>query len=125
VRRAAKVDANHASIRDALRKMGATVYDMSAHGRGLPDLLVTHRQADHWLELKDGDKSPSRRTLTKAQADLHAKWTGAPITVLLSVEEAVKWWQETKNDEKTLGSCGSPNYRPTADRNAEKLKESL
>jgi hypothetical protein len=92
MRRAAKVDANHGAIRDALRKLGATVYDMSAVGRGMPDLLITHRKYDYWIEVKDGAKVPSKQKLTEAQAVLHANWTGAPITVLLSVDAAIAWW---------------------------------
>jgi len=102
MRRASKVDANHAEIRDTLRKLGATVYDMSGVGRGLPDLLVTvrgkknGRGRDLWVEVKDGRKPPSGRRLTKAQAVVHAAWEGAPIVVLTSVEQAVDWWRSER-----------------------------
>ncbi len=92
MRRAARIDDNHKDIRDALRKMGATVYDMSGVGRGFPDLLVTGKGRDRWVEVKDGDKCPSEQALTPAQADLHAKWNGAPIWILTSVDQAVTWW---------------------------------
>jgi hypothetical protein len=98
MRRASKVDRNHGAIRDALRQLGATVYDMSAVGRGMPDLLVTHRRYDYWIEVKDGAKVPSARKLTEAQADLHASWKGAPIMVFMSVDDAVTWWTQHLKD---------------------------
>lgn len=37
---ARKVDANQAVIKAAFVRMGCSVLDLSAHGRGVPDLLV-------------------------------------------------------------------------------------
>lgn len=39
-RRAAKVDASHAEVRDGLRALGWSVLDTSAVGGGFPDLVV-------------------------------------------------------------------------------------
>jgi hypothetical protein len=91
MRRAAKVDANHAEIAKALRSAGCGVLDLSAVGNGCPDLLVhapTHPHAVALIEVKDGKKSPSKRKLTPAQQEFHATWRG-PIAVVTNVAEAL------------------------------------
>jgi hypothetical protein len=91
IRRAAKVDANHAEVAAALMRCGAWVIDCSAVGKGFPDLLVSHRGRLFLVEVKDGAKSPSRRKLTPAQESFHAaaKATGTPVHVVESVEQAL------------------------------------
>ena len=88
VRRAARVDANHAEIVKAARSVGASVADLSAVGSGCPDLLIgLARSGQNYLvEVKDGSKSPSRRVLTPDQAQFHREWQG-PICVIESVEQ--------------------------------------
>lgn len=41
MRRGAKVDTTHASVRDGLRALGWSVEDLSHVGGGMPDLLVS------------------------------------------------------------------------------------
>lgn len=91
MRRAAKIDANHREVADALARCGAWVIDCSAVGQGFPDLLVSHRGKLMLVEVKDGAKSPSRRKLTPAQVDFHAlaKATGTPVHIVESVEQAI------------------------------------
>ena len=67
MRRAARTDANHATIRDALRSVGCSVADTSAVGQGFPDLVIGFRGATMLIEVKDGSKAPSRRKLTPEQ----------------------------------------------------------
>ena len=94
MRRAAKVDANHAEIVAALRSAGCGVLDLSAVGKGCPDLLVhppefpANRMA-FLMEIKDGKKPPSARKLTPAQVKFHAEWKGWVYTVT-NAEEALK-----------------------------------
>jgi Holliday junction resolvase len=83
VRRAAKVDANQRVIVEALRRVGASVIDLSAVGDGCPDLLVGYRGHTWLIEVK-GPKG----SLTPAQKVLHAEWNGFPIAVVKTVEEA-------------------------------------
>jgi hypothetical protein len=91
MRRAARKDANHDEIADALRAAGCWVLDLSAVGGGCPDLLV-HGPVHPWslvlVEIKDGSKPPSRRPLTPAQIKLHAG-CNAPRVVVTSVDEAL------------------------------------
>lgn len=72
MRRAARIDANHREIVTALRGVRSMVVDLSAVGRGVPDIAVLYRGVWHMIEIKDGAKSPSRRALTQAEQDWHA-----------------------------------------------------
>lgn len=91
MRRPAKVDANHPQIVAALRAAGCWVMDLSAVGKGCPDLLV-HGPVHSWdfklLEVKDGSKPPSARKLTPAQIEFHAGCRG-PVVVVKDVPEAL------------------------------------
>ena len=88
MRRAAKTDANHAEIVAALRKIGASVHDTSAVGRGFPDLVVGLRGRNWLIECKDGAKAPSARKLTPDQIEFKATWRGH-WAVAISPEDAV------------------------------------
>ena len=89
MRRAAKVDANHAEIVAALRKCGCTVQSLAALGGGVPDLLVGRAGRNYLLEVKDGDKPPSARSLTPDELRWLHQWRGA-AQVVETVEEALK-----------------------------------
>ena len=94
MRRAAKVDANHASVVAALRAIGCMVQDLSGVGDGCPDLLVGIRGTPRGkilvlMEIKDGDKAPSKQRLTKDQLQFYAQWDGFPVDTVRSVEQAV------------------------------------
>lgn len=91
MRRAAKVDANQAEIVRVLRQAGCGVLDLSAVGKGCPDLLVHgpfYPWKHHLLEVKDGAKPPSARKLTPDQERFHAAWKGW-IHVVTSPAEAL------------------------------------
>ena len=89
MRRAARTDANHREIVDALRKVGASVADTSSIGLGFPDLVVGFRGRNLLLEVKDGKKSPSKRKLTVHQDVFASCWQGQWVCVS-SVDEAIK-----------------------------------
>jgi hypothetical protein len=90
MRRAAKVDANHAAIRDAMRQFpGVTVRDTSHVGDGFPDLIVGFRNRTLLVEIKDGAKVKSARKLTDHQRRFHEQWTGSPIWIVESVSQAM------------------------------------
>ena len=89
VRRAARTDSNHSDVVAALLSVGATVASLAMVGCGVPDLLVGFRGETFLVEVKDGDKSPSRRSLTDAQRKFHALWRGRPIAVVESPAEAL------------------------------------
>jgi hypothetical protein len=89
VRRAAKVDANHGQVVSALEAAGAKVQSLAELGRGVPDLLVRYGERLFLLEVKDGNKSPSKRDLTPDQVEWIKQWGGG-VHVVLSPDDALK-----------------------------------
>ena len=83
-----KVDANHAEVVAALRKIGASVVSLASVGAGVPDLAVGFRGRNLLLEVKDGRKPPSARKLTDDEAAFMAAWKGQ-YAVVESAEQAV------------------------------------
>ena len=88
MRRAARVDDNQSQIVDALRAIGATVRVVT-QGGGLPDLLVGFRGHTILMEVKDGDKPPSKRALTPAEQKFFDEWRGGLVVVVNSIDEAI------------------------------------
>jgi hypothetical protein len=89
MRRAARVDDNQSEIVAALRRIGATVQPIHQIGKGCPDLLVGWRGMNTLLELKDGEKVPSKRKLTQDEVDWHEAWRGQ-VAVVETVEQAIE-----------------------------------
>ena len=88
--RAARVDANHVQVVEALRAAGATVQSLAGVGKGVPDLLVGYRQTTLLMEVKDGHKSPSKRVLTEDQHKWHREWSGGTLAVVDGPEAALR-----------------------------------
>lgn len=85
MRYAARTDANKAEIVCALRAAGCVVYDLK-----LPvDLAIWYegKRTVMLIEIKDGNKPPSRRKLTDHQRD----WmeAGLPFSIVTDVEGAL------------------------------------
>lgn len=78
MRRAAKVDANQASIVEDLRLVpGCTVLSLAPLGSGKPDILVGYRGANLLVEIKNPDRHRSEhRETEQRQQDFRNKWTG-------------------------------------------------
>ena len=87
MRQAARTDDNHAEIREALRKVGCSVLDLSRVGGGCPDLLVWRWGTFYLMEVKDGTKPPSARKLTPAQVRFRERF---PVIVVCSVADALR-----------------------------------
>jgi hypothetical protein len=94
MRRAARVDANQSIIIAGFRRLGCTVQPLHMVGMGCPDALVGFRKANYAIEIKDGEKPPSARKLTEAEAEWHRDWRGQVCIVesLDDVERLVKEW---------------------------------
>lgn len=91
MRRAAKTDANQAEIVKALRAAGCGVLDLSAVGKGCPDLLVhppTFPECRMVSLMEIKNKSGRGDKLTPAQVRFHEGWKGW-IHRVTSVEEAL------------------------------------
>lgn len=89
MRRAARIDDNHAEVVKALRIVGASVQSLAPCGAGVPDILAGFRGMNFLLEVKDGAKSASQRKLTADQEEWHAAWRGN-ATVVFCVTDALR-----------------------------------
>ena len=87
MRMVARRDANERRVIDALKACGA--YVKQINDAGTFDLLVYYRGYTLLLEVKDGDKSPSARALTPAEAKFHAEWPGQNLHIVNSEQEAL------------------------------------
>lgn len=87
--RAARTDANQSEIIHGLRVIGATVQPLHTVGRGCPDILVGWRGKNFLIEIKDGRKPESARTLTADQVNWHGTWAGQ-VTVAASLDDALR-----------------------------------
>ena len=97
MRLAARTDSNHREIVSALRKVGCEVLSLAAVGNGCPDLLVLGPDGLlRLIEVKDGNKPPSRRKLTPHQVSFHQRW---PVSVVTDWAEAlnVVAWRRDEN----------------------------
>lgn len=93
-RRAARTDSNQVAVVDALRQAGCVVTPTHTVGGGFPDLCVGFRdRAGHpriiLIEVKDGDKVPSKRKLTEDERRWWNHWPGDAY-VVESAREAVE-----------------------------------
>ena len=85
---ARRIDANQNDIVAALRACGAVVRVVT-QGDGIPDLLVGYRGYTLLLEVKDGNKPPSARTLTEAEQKFFDEWKGGMVAIVNSADEAL------------------------------------
>lgn len=77
MRRAAKVDANQEAIVRSLRQIpGVSVRVLSQVGDGFPDLCLGYRGENFLIELKDGEKTASRKKLTPEEEKFFESWRG-------------------------------------------------
>jgi hypothetical protein len=89
-RRKSRVDANHTTIRDGLRRVpGMAVKDLSHVGGGVPDLLCSFRGRLLFLEVKDGAKVPSARRLRVTQERFLERFP-EHTRVVLSLDDALR-----------------------------------
>lgn len=89
MRRAAKKDDNQAELERVLKACGCSVADTSRLGGGFPDLVVGVAGVNVMIEVKDGDKTPSRRKLTPAELDWHRAWKGT-VHIVHDASEALQ-----------------------------------
>lgn len=83
MRRASRVDQNHAEIVKALRKVGCSVLSLAAIGKGAPDLLLGYKGKNVLLEVKR-----PKGKLNDQQEAFRAAWRG-DLCVVRSVDEAL------------------------------------
>lgn len=93
MRWAARKDANHNHITNALEVIGVQVIDTSRLGEFV-DCVLMFRGVVHLVEIKDGSKCESARRLTLAQIRLREKARLAGVTIQLfeSVDQALAFF---------------------------------
>ena len=74
--RAKKIDDNQNLIVKQLRKCGVSVAVTSMVGKGFPDLICGLRNRNYLIELKDGNKSASKKRLTDDEKEFFDTWSG-------------------------------------------------
>ncbi len=87
MRRAARIDANHRAIVDLFRSCGARVLSLAPMGHGCPDLLVNVDGKLALIEVKDGQRPPSKRRLTPDEEAFAQDW---PVIVVKNDTDALK-----------------------------------
>lgn len=87
MRRAARVDSNHAVIVSAFCKLGCSVLSLAAVGKGVPDLLVATQGITWLVEIKSGKGKEN-----ELQREWVKSWQGAKALVrdTQGVESVVK-----------------------------------
>jgi hypothetical protein len=88
--RAAKIDANQEQVVTALRAAGATVQSLAGVGKGVPDLLVGYKGQTLLMEVKDGFKPLSKRSLNEDQLRWHGNWKGGALAVVDGPDAALR-----------------------------------
>jgi Holliday junction resolvase len=89
MRKFARKDSNHKEIIQALRDLGATVFDTAQLGSGFPDCVAGMKGKNVLIEIKDGSLPPSKRKLTPDEQKFHDTWRGY-VVVINSVDEAIE-----------------------------------
>jgi hypothetical protein len=96
IRRAKRVDLNHAEIRDNLRAHGYTVFDTHDMGGGFPDLVV---QSKTHISILVEIKRPGEE-LTAKEVVFFKEWGFSPLEIFYSIEDALT--KMNKWDEKLI-----------------------
>ena len=83
---AKRVDLNHTEIVNKFRELGASVFDLSAVGRGCPDIMVGYNGQTVLVEIKSGEK----KKYTEAQLKFMADWKGSTVNRINDLEGAIR-----------------------------------
>jgi hypothetical protein len=96
-------DLNHWEITALLDQLGIGFVDMSALGRGVPDLVVGLRGIAHLWEIKNPQNSYGKRGLNKNQIKWAENWRGSPVYVISSEDDALRFINGERNHVKSFG----------------------
>jgi len=94
-RLAARVDANHAELRQQAQQAGLMWVDTFRIGQGVPDAFVGWRGQWWAVEIKDPEQPPNKRRLTDDEHEWHAnaERRGAPAAVVHDIDELLSLWE--------------------------------
>lgn len=99
MRRAHRLDRNHAELTRAFEKLGCTVLSLAGLGKGAPDALIGFAGLCICVEYKDAQKPPSARKLTPDEIKFRHGWTGGYRIVettdqVLDTVNVLRGWHE-------------------------------
>lgn len=90
-------DLNHDVIQNAFLQLGCSVLDLSAQGRGVPDLIVACGGVIHLVEIKNPETYYGRRGLNKRQQAFKERFGGC-VENVATVEDVaalvIAWRRE-------------------------------
>lgn len=89
MRKNGRVDGNQKKIVEQLRRCGFSVSVTSNMGKGFPDIVVGAKGNNYLFEIKDPEKSLSRRRLTMDEHLFKTTWTGQ-YDVIETIDDALK-----------------------------------
>jgi Holliday junction resolvase len=92
-RRAARTDMNQKSLVNQIRRCGISVAITSGVGDGFPDIVVGHQGVNYLCEIKNPDKSPSERKLSKEEKKWHEKWRGQ-VAIVETLEDVLNLFKK-------------------------------
>jgi hypothetical protein len=104
VRLRARKDDNHNDIADLFTSAGCTVVDTSQLGKGFPDMVIGLCGINVLVEVKDGDKSPSKQKLTEDEFKFFHNWRGW-VAVVRDDKDALNIISQIKQ-QKAQEMCG-------------------
>ena len=84
---AKKVDGNHTSIVEDLRRLGFSVWDTHTVGKGGPDVIVGIRLHNILVEIKDG-----KNDLNEKEKAFKTMWRG-PYIVARCAEDVISYFE--------------------------------
>lgn len=90
MRRIARTDSNHTEVINAFRQLGWSVYSTHQLGGGFPDIVVAKNSFTALVEVKDGNKPPSKRQLTPDEKIFHENWQGE-IVIIESLDDILEF----------------------------------
>ena len=87
MRRAARPDDNHTEVSKAFARLGWSVLDIHQ----LPncaDIVVGKNDRNIIIEIKDGEKAPSRQKLTPGEQKFHDRWNGE-LRIVTCIQDVI------------------------------------
>jgi Holliday junction resolvase len=84
--RAKRVDVNQKEIVAALRQLGFSVTDLSAVGKGCPDLLAGKHGITYLFEIKRDNKAK----FTEHQIQWQKEWKGGIFARIEAIDDVIK-----------------------------------
>ena len=87
--RKTRKDNNHAAIINAFKQLFIPFCDLSAVGNGVPDGLIWYKGTWKFIEIKNREWGYGRSGLNQNQLDWLAKFPGASVYIIESIDDVI------------------------------------